>query len=276
MSTPFDAQQQGHQQPTYAPYVPHTPAGQQYQGVYTQPPAQRLATPPAHAQQVPAQELPVGTLTDFYNQPQSANGKSLAFDELGDGYIIQVSREIVDGDVRAQTDDGGNPTYYRDGRPKLVLVLPVSVYQSQTAQKPMGPLSEGVQDAALWVKGKDWAALAAAMKSAGWDGVLPEVGAFIKVIFVKKQKNRPPMNDTKIKEFQYIRPEGAPAAAPDNQQTAHAEAVASTPPAQLAIDTRPPAPVAQVPVASAPDPAPAPVNLTPEMAAKLAELTGGK
>lgn len=196
------------QQPQQYPTQPAYPVQPQYPAQQF---PQQYAPAPAYPQQYgqpqypaapPAQPLPQGTLDGFYGQPSSGGGAALKFNgkPVGTSYAGIVARPITDADVRAQTNNMGQVQTYRDGRPKLVMVVPLQVQPSQ--EHP-----EGV--ATWWVKGQARDELARAMAEAGAPAGPPEAGAAIRITLVG-QRPVPNMNPANQYRVEYIRPGHAP------------------------------------------------------------------
>jgi hypothetical protein len=265
------------QQP-YAPQFPQAPQPPQYAppvpGYPPQappPPAYQYAQQPQYAPPPPAQPLATGTLDDFYAQPSTGQGASLGFDNIGESYTFIVRRALHSGDVQQQTEMNTNkPAFFKDGRPKFVLIVPV---QMQPSQK----YPDGL--AAWYVRGQARDELARAMAEAGAPTGAPEAFAVITVTLVGL---RPVANMSPAKQYQiiYRRPDGAapvaqPApAAPVQQPLPPAPAPQYAPPAQPQF-TPPQAPPAlpQQPAAPAPTAQPQ-AELSQEQQALLAKLTG--
>lgn len=201
------------QQP--APQFPQQPQqGYPVQPQYPQGYGQSQYGPPAP----PAPPLPTGTLDSFYQQPSSSGGPSFKFmdanrqPQIGKYYEGIVARPVTDADIRAQTDQAGNPQTFRDGRTKFVMVVPMQVAPSQ--EFPEG-------QAGWWVKGQARDELARAMAEAGAPAGAPEAGAFIRVTLVGLRQI-PGRNPAYQYRVEYVRPGGAapaPTAAPVQQAT---------------------------------------------------------
>lgn len=227
------------------------------------------------------------TLDDFIDQPSNAGGASLSFERLGDTHVVRVTREVVNSDIRQQTDPKtGVGITFRDGRPKAVLVLPVAKANPDGTEEP----------ATFWAGTNERDELKRAMTAAGWSGTFPEADSWLKITYVSDKNNGPGYAKSKIKHIDYVRPSGgqsAPAPAPQS-------AAAPAPPPQAVAAAPTPAPAPQAApqptpeqiaafMASqqaaaqaqpAPTPAPAPAapmtmpGLTPEQAAQFAAMTG--
>ncbi len=271
--SPYGAAPQGHPQQGY-----QAPAGYP-QGGYTP------AAPPMPA----AQNL---DLSDFYGQPKVGQGEGWKFEHVGQQHIGMVTRKIDKGDVVQVIDfNSKQPAFWRDGRPKVQMVIPVI--------QPDG------KEAVFYLKGKDQTKLSAAMTAAGSDGSQPpEEGAFIRATFVAvkgfpdqviRSMTPQQINDLKSekqKDWEYV-PPGQPIpphwSAPGAAAPAPAAVPAPPAPPAPAVDpayeawkasqaTAPaapqqaPAPAPPAPPAAAPTQAP---GLTAEQQAAMAALTGG-
>lgn len=283
-------------QPAYPPAPP-----QQYPAQMPQQPAQGYAQPqypgyPQQAyptpQQAPAQPsapLATGTIDDYYSQPTVGGGAGLKFSEnnipiIGQSYVFQVTRPIGQGDIQQQTDQQGNGLFFRDGRPKFVMIVPVQLLEPS----PNHP--DGL--AKWYVKGAARDELARAMAEAGAPEGPPEAGAVIRVTLTGTRNSGAGRNPAHVFAIQYVRPQGAPPVQPAAAPVAQAPAaqpeqapVVSTatgvpvvhqqPVPQVAQpvaqQAAPPvaAPQAQVPQQGAPQP---PANLSPEQQELLARL----
>lgn len=179
------------QQPGYPPQFPGYPP----QGFPQQPP-------------VAPQQLAQGSLDDFYNQPASGGSKALSFPVVGTRYIGAVERPITNGDVQQQTSpsaQGSVPQWYKDGRPKLTMRIPLQ----------MQPSPEFPDGRATWfVKGADRDELARAMAEAGAPEGPPEHSAIIDITYTNDVASGAGMNPRKAKRIAYTRPNGAGPAAP--------------------------------------------------------------
>jgi hypothetical protein len=249
-------------QPQYAP--PQQFAPQQFA---PQPYPQQYAAPQFQAPMPPAV---TGTLDDFYNQPSTGGGKSLAFEAVGTSYIGIVTRAVGNGDIQQQTDTQGRPQTYRDGRPKFVMRVPLQLQPS-----PQYP--DGL--AQWYVKGAARDELVRAMAEAGAPEGPPEAGAVLQITFTGTRASGPGMNPTKLFQVVYRRPDGAaPTAQPQVQQPVQQQPVQQTPAPQPQQQFVPPAqpqqPVQQMPAPQAQQQPTA--ELTAEQQALLAKLTGGQ
>src|SRR5262245_44220222 len=265
----------------YPQYPPQQPPQQYQQPGYPQtyptatPPIPQYPTPPQS--QYPTYPLPPqapaptvsGSIDDFFDQPTTGS-KAWVFKDrpIGTQYVGIVTREVTRGDIRQQTDQQGRGLTFRDGRPKFVMVVPMTV--APTQEFPEG-------QASWWVKGQARDELVRAMAEAGAPAGPPEAGAAIGVTLVG-MRPIPGFNPAFQYRITYRRPTGAP---PVPVEAVH-QAPAPVEPAYY-----PPAPPAQAappPQYAAPDPAPAPApgappgmapnQLTAEQQALLAQLTG--
>jgi hypothetical protein len=258
------------QYPAMPQYPPQPAAGQASQpGYYPQ-------QPPA----VPVQPTAAGSLDAFYRQPSTGAGKSLAFTTPGTSYVGIVTRPITDGDIQQQTDTQGRPAFFRDGRPKFVMKVPLQ----------MQPTQEYPDGLAQWyVKGQARDELVRAMAEAGAPAGPPEAGAIVQVTFTGTRSSGPGMNPTKLFRVAYQRPQADQA--PDEGAWSVSQSVVQPAP-QPVVPSAP-----QPPLVAVPNPAPQPqpvstptfgasspagIGLTPEQQALLspeqqalfAQLTG--
>ncbi|MGH3717013.1 MAG: hypothetical protein ACRDT4_26670 [Micromonosporaceae bacterium] len=247
------------QQPQHlAPPMPQAPPPAQYQPYPQAPAPQQYAPQPQYA---PAPPAPApGTLDGFYSQPSTGGGASLKFEAAGQSYVGIVTRPITNGDVEQQTEQAtGRPAFFRDGRPKLVMKVPLQM-------EPSPAYPDGL--AQWYVKGQARDELARAMAEAGAPEGPPEQGAVIQVTLTGTRPSGAGMNPAKLYRVVYRRPDGAapvaqPVAAPQPAPT-------PVPPAAPVPPQAAPAPQPAAPVA-APQP---PAALSPEQQALLARLTG--
>jgi hypothetical protein len=238
----------------YAPQQP-APVG------YPQPPQpQYVPQQPAYAPQGPPQqpqpELAQGSLDAFFSQPSVGGGAALKF-EVNTAHVGVVARPLSHGDVQQQTNpQNGQPAYYKDGRPKFVMKVPLRVPVSQTN-------TDG--QAQWYVAGQARDELLRAQLESGAPEGPPEAGAVIHVACTGTRPSGPGLNPSKTYAVRYWRP-GDPQGAQFAQQcgisldgiaTSPAPAAASATPApQVETPAAPVAPVPQVPQPPAP---PAPV-----------------
>ncbi|GLW32255.1 hypothetical protein [Actinoplanes regularis] len=289
---PAPAQPAYPQQPYAQPQQPQFPVQQPY------PPQGYGAPQYGQPQQPPAPPMPPVGLDDYWSQPSSGGGPSIKWkDNLNNPLIGKyvegfIARPITDADIRPQTNNTGVVQTYRDGRIKAVMVLPLTVAQSE--EFPEG-------QAGWWVKGQARDELARAMAEAGAPAGAPESGAWIRITLVGV---RPIPNMSPAFQFrvEYRRPNGAAPAAQQVATATGAPAIQATPvpqanfaPAQqVQVGAQPmpqvqqPAPPMQQPApglapaaaapqqASAPAPAVPPAGFTPDQAALFAQLTGGQ
>jgi hypothetical protein len=230
----------------------------------------------------PAQPLATGSIDDFFNQPSAGGGKSLAFKVIGTRFVGVVTRPLGPGDIQQQTDTLQRPQFFKDGRPKFVMKVPLQMYPS--AEHPDG--------LGTWfVKGQARDELVRAMSEVGAPAGPPEAGSIIDITYVSDRQAGAGMNPAKQFQVIYTRPDGAapapapqqaaPAAQPEAPVQQYAQPPqpeqAYAPPAtapSLPFPQPPPAaqqPAQQVPAAPAPQP---PADLSPEQQQLLARLTG--
>jgi hypothetical protein len=261
-------------QPQYAPqapqgYPPQAPPGYAPQG-YPPAPQPQYQQPYAAPQAPPQQPLARGTLSDFYGQPSGGGGPALKFSQIGQSYAGVIARDVTDADIRQQTAfQTGVPLTYRDGSPKLAMIVPILLASGPTPEFP-----EGIAN--WWVKGGDRDELLRAMQAAGAqpdaDGVYrPRGGDPISVTYTHDKPGRAGMNATKMKAVQYqVGAQAQAPVAPAPQQVAQ----------QAFNQVMPQAPVQQ-PQLQSPQPPPqnaapaaVPAGLTPQQAAMVAQLAG--
>lgn len=286
---PAPPQQQYPQQPM-APQYPGYPPQQGYAA----PAPQQYAPQPA----APTPPLAAGSIDDYYSQPSTGGGAGLKFTGpnnqpmIGQSYVFQVTRPIGNGDIQQQTDQKGTPLFFRDGRPKFVMIVPVQLLEPS----PNHP--DGL--AKWYVKGAARDELARAMAEAGAPEGPPEHGAVIRVTLTGTRSSGAGMNPAHVFAVQYVRPQGAAQApAQPAQQAVAAPAAPAEQPAQAQQIAPPPAPApdqqfaqqqypqqlppqapvqqfqpAPAPQAQAQAPQP-PANLSPEQQELLARLQQG-
>lgn len=287
-------------------YYPPQPAG------YYPPQPPQYATPQAQAQpqyapQAPPAPAPVdprGTLEDFNDQPTGgapATTKFFSGRPQGSWLQFQVSRDLNNNDVRVQKDDNGNiQTFKSSGKPKFVLVVPVTVLQSSDGSHPA--IFEGGAGS-VWLKGVTSDAWKSAMATAGISDPSAALrngklgGAVVTMVSAgEKAPWKPSYSPTKLYDFTYqpsgreetpdlgrthtdatVAPAAPPAVPPAVPPVAPVYQAPPAPPvAPAAPPAAPPAPVYQAPVAPPAPPAPPAAPTDPEKAALLARLTGGQ
>lgn len=286
----FDPAQYPQQQPGY-PTAPPAPAYPQVPQGYPQPPMGYPQPQPSYPMQgypqqgqPPAAPLATGTLDGYFSQPSTGGGAALKF-EVGHTHVGVVARPISNADIQQQTNPGnGQPAFYKDGRPKFVMKVPLQMQPS--AERPDG-LGQ------WYVAGGARDELVRAMSAAGASEGPPEAGAVLQITCTGTRPSGQGMNPAKVYSVLYQRPSGAAPVSNVEQSVAHQQAA---PPAQ-GVDfsqmlnqqqAPPPAPAAyqppvqQVPVPQAQPPAappapPAPAaagDLSADQQALLARLTG--
>jgi hypothetical protein len=237
-------------QPNYAPtYPPQYPQPQQFpQQAPPQPPAQfapqfpQQAYPQQFAPQIPpAQPLAQGTIDDFYNQPSAGGSPALKFPDRAYGtvYVGIVERPLANGDIQQQTDIQNRPLFFKDGRPKFVMRVPLQ----------MQPQANHPDGRGTWfVKGGDREELARAMAEAGAPEGPPEHRAVIQITYTQDQQSGAGMNPRKVKQVAYTRPDGAAPVVPAAPSPAavalqQAQQVAAAQPVAQPIPQQAPQPV---------------------------------
>lgn len=278
------------QQPFFQQY-PQAPAPQQFPPAYPQQaPAQQPYPPqgypaqqyPAPQQQAPAAPPVNGTLDDYFNQPSTGGGPSISWKDkqIGTTYAGIVARDVTNADVQQDTDfTTKQPKFYRDGRPKFVMKVPLKV-------QPTQEFPEG--EAAYFVRGQARDELVRAMSEAGATGA-PQAGAVIQVTLVQRKPNGQG-NPTNVVQISYTPPAGGQSQQQQQQQQIHVPAQEVQVPQQQApapeqvqqpvqqAQQAPPqqfqAPAQQqIPNPGSPQP---PSDLSAEQQALLARLTGGQ
>lgn len=182
--------------------------------------------------QAPAPSLAQGSLDEFFNQPSVGGGPALKFEE-GTVHVGIVSRRVTNADIAQQTIPNSNtPAVYRDGSPKFVMKVPLTV-----------PVSDAHPDgqAQWYVAGSARDELVRAMAAAGAPAGPPEEGAAIQIACTGKRPI-PGMSAAKIYRVEYRRPVGAAAIAPAEAATpSPAVAAPATAPAPSGAPQPPPA-----------------------------------
>ena len=202
------------QQPFY-PQAPGYPQGypQQPQPQYPAapqspyPPQQYQQPFPQQAPQAPAQPLAQGTLDDFYNQPTTGGGPSISWKDkpIGTTYMGVVARDVTNGDVQQQVNfQSKQPEFYRDGRPKFVLKVPLKdiavIQNGQPFQAP--EFAENGGEGTYYVRGQARDELARAMAEAGAQGA-PKAGDVIVVSLVQRKPSGQGMNPSNVVQIRY-------------------------------------------------------------------------
>lgn len=284
-------------QPGYPaqPPVQQQPYAPPVQGGYPGQPA------PYQQPQQPAVPLAEGSIDAFYSQPSAASGPSLSWSKdsqqkpLGTTYQVQVVRDITNSDIQQETDQRSNqPKFFRDGRPKFVMKVPVKVLGSNY-QTPTGQPEFPDGEATWWVKGQARDELNRAMAEAGESGA-PKGGAILTITLVNRKASGAGMNPSNVVQVTYQPGNGGGAspapvqqAAPQVQQQAPAPQPAAPQQAAPPQWAQPqvtgvvpqadpqqiPAPQAvQQAVPQQPTSPQPPAGMTPEAQAILAGLTG--
>lgn len=190
------APMQAPQQPQYAPPPPpgYAPNGQ-FGAQAPQAPQFQGYAPPAAP---PAQPLVQGDIGDFYGQPTGGGGAGWKFDVVGRSHAGVVARTITKADIVQITtppQQGNIPQFFRDGRPKLQMAVPVIGMDGLPAR--------------FFVKGKDRDKLAAALEAAGEDpNQPPPKGTLIKVTFTHEEAVPGVASKAKAKRIDIRTPDG--------------------------------------------------------------------
>lgn len=283
------------------PQMPTAPQGYAPPQQYQAPPPQQFmpqyGAPQGYPQQQghpyapPSQPLAQGSLDDYFAQPSTGGGAALKFPQVGVSHVGIVARPITNADVQQQTQPGtGQPAFYKDGRPKFVMKVPLRV-------QPQPGHEDG--QAQLYVAGAMRDELVRAMAEAGAPEGPPEVGAAIQITCTGTRPSGAGMNPAKTYQIRYTRPGDAPQVAPQAGPYAVQQAPQQPQYAQPQQVQQPPAPQpapvqqapvqqpvnGQVPAAATQTPQPAPsavppMNVAPtdgldeQQKALLAQLTG--
>lgn len=274
----------------YPPQNPQYPPQQAPQGYPVAPgyPPQPQYAPQGYPQQAVPQGPPPakGTVADFFNQPAGSSGPGLKFPVVGTTYQGVIARDVTNADVSQQTDFQTKTItpscFYRDGRPKLQMAIPIRLAGGPSAEFP-----EGI--AAWYLKGgPDQQELVRAMTAAGAvpdeNGVLfPKAGDLISITYTHDKPGKTGLNPAKMKAVQYQVGNGvapaAPVAAPVQQvaQQAFNQVVQpQLPPTQYQTPQGAPVQLPQAPVQQAAPAVPQIPGLTPEQAAMVAQLQAGQ
>jgi hypothetical protein len=258
--------------PGYGPpaYPPAPPAPGYGQPGYP-PPAPGYGPPPGYpAAAPPAPPAPQVGEDDFLGQPTGGSGKSISgwFTTPGQWLQGQIPRKITKGDFQIQTDMKTKQvtadSYYKDGRPKVNLTIPLQLIAPQ-------PVPPEFQDGrACWIVSiSDYRnEILPAMTAAGVpplpDGNMPfpEEGAVLTVIYEGPKQIQGFGAPKKVKHCQYQRPAGKNPGDSSDQALAMMGSQGNGQASQPAPQGPPPAPNGQYaqtpPPAPAPAPAPAP------------------
>lgn len=270
--------------PGYAPAAPYPP--QQYPAApaYPQPQYAPQYPPqqgwPAPVMAPPPPPLAQGSIDDFYAQPTTGGGAFLKFEHPGQTYAGFVARPIAQGDIRQQTtppQQGSVPQFYRDGRPKFEMLIPLKV-------QPDAAHPDGL---ATWaVRGADRDELTRAMAEAGVpENLPPEADAFIQITFTELRPTRGGIAQ-KVKRVTYARPGQTPAVQYAPQAPAPVQYAPPAQPQQAPVQYTPPMtttyappaqPVQQVqgaPAQPAAMPIPGSDSWTPQQRELMAKLAG--
>jgi hypothetical protein len=202
--------QQGYGQPQQNNPYAQPGYGQQPPQGYGQAPVQQYGPQYGQAPQGPPPvPLAQGTLDDFYNQPSTGNGQALKFSDannvpmIGKRYIFRVTRPLGNGDVQQNVDQNGKPDTFRDGRPKLTLLIPAELLEFD----PLFPDGQAV----WYCKGKGRDELSRAMAEAGAPEGPPQHNCIIEVTLTGTRPSGKGMNPSHVFAVRYWTPEQAQA-----------------------------------------------------------------
>ncbi len=220
--------------------------------------------PQGYPQPAPQQgaQLAAGSIDDFFSQPSVGGGPALKFD-VGTVHVGIVARAVSNADIQQQTNpSNGQPAFYKDGRPKFVMRVPLQVQPTQL--HPDG-------QAQWYVSGGARDELVRAMAESGAPAGPPEAGAAIRVECTGTRPAGVGMNPAKVYKVVYRRPAGA-AAAPTTAAPVVVQAPAPVQePAPAPSPTPSPTPAVQATPPAAPQP---PADLDPAQQELLRSLGG--
>jgi hypothetical protein len=128
--------------------------------------------------------------------PQNPQNVTNFFNGKQQGYQLDmvVTRDLMHSDTHQLTDINGVPQSYKDGRPKFVLIIPVTVTNSSDGTHGSF-FSEG--NATIWVKGALKDEFARAMAAAG----IRELKGGTRIVTAsagEKASKRPGFSPTKL------------------------------------------------------------------------------
>ena len=234
--------------------------------------------------QPPAPQVPLatGSIDEFYAQPSTGGGPSISWKDkpIGTVYGGAVARNVTSADIQQQTNfNTKQPEFYRDGRPKFVMKVPLRV-------QPTQEFPEG--EATLFVRGRMRDELVRAMTAVGLPaGYVPQEGDFIVVQLSGKKPSGQGMNPANEFLIQYTPADaggtGAPSPAPVQVPAAPAppqvQQYGAPAPAASVQQAAPATPQVQPPAQpqpqfQAPPTSAMPEGFSPEQQALLARLTG--
>lgn len=245
---------QGYAQPGYppAPAQYQAPAQAPFQQQFPQQMPQQF--PQGYGQpQPPQQPLAQGSLDDFYSQPTSGGGPGISWSDkagnkkpIGTTYVGVVARDVTHGDVQQQTNPQGMPQFFRDGRPKFQMKVPLKSVLWGDQQHQLQPSPEFPEGEAAWyVRGQARDELTRAMAAAGCSGS-PREGATVQVTLINRRASTAGFQPANIVQVIYTpgpndRPGQQPTQAPAEQ--AQAPAQNAEPPVSATVAAHPAQPV---------------------------------
>jgi hypothetical protein len=205
------------QYPQQGGYPPQGPPQQGYPGQgYPQqgpPPGQYPQQGGYPQQQDQTQQAPLapGSLAAFYTQPAVGGGAALKIKNVGEWAVGVVNRQLGDADTQQQTGVGQNanvPQTFRDGRPKMILKVPLNVpksadHQDGVAKWWCGPGARDQLNAAIGRTGQPMRTVQTPNGPVQFH--VPEPGAFVVVKLAGKRSSGPGMNDANVWEVSYWR-----------------------------------------------------------------------
>lgn len=259
---PQAPQQQQYAPPMYAPPQQQyaQPAQQFAPQMYAQPQyGQPQGYPQQYGQQgygqpqAPAQTPAEASLDAFFSQPSVGWGPSITPTSKtpdGTAYLMVVAQHITASHIEHATKfQSTELDYYRNGKPKFTMKVPVFVACGTQVQTTQGLVAIDDGRAQYYVQGGSKDLLASAMSAAGAPEGPPELGALILITKTGSRSNRSGTTSAVV-TVQYWRP-GAEAANfaaqsgiayPDLNAPKPENAVPSVPATPTASSTAPVAP----------------------------------
>ena len=198
-NTPFDNSFQ--QQPQGWPQPQQMPAQNPFQQPQSWPqqpqqqpqgwpqPQQMPAQNPFQQPQQPQQPPASGSLDAFQSQRTGGNAKGISWKGIepgGPGSVVgvTVARDVTDADVQQDTDyQTGAPMFYRDGRPRFHLQVPVELHENHGRN----PMDYPGNQATLFVRGDLHKALREAQIKALGHEEAPKKGDMMQISLVEKR-----------------------------------------------------------------------------------------
>jgi len=269
------APQQQYAPPMYAPPQPQYAQPQQQYAPQMYAPPQGYGQPQQYGQQGypqqpqgPAQTPAEASLDAFFSQPSVGWGPSITPTSKtpdGTAYLMVVAQHITASHIEHATKfQSTELDYYRNGKPKFTMKVPVFVARGTQVQTSQGLVTIDDGRAQYYVQGGTKDLLASAMAAVGAPEGPPELGALILVTKTGSRGNRSGTTSA-IVTVQYWRP--GPEAANFAQQSGIAYPDLNAPKPENAVPSAPAAPqVPQAPIAQAPAQPQVPLQQVPQAA----------